>query len=88
MRSFGEARSPSPGHLAHALAGGVVDVPGALAAAQVGLGAADRLASPVQLVPEVPLHHLQVRHAQHVAVRVVAVRLDLRRVAPRVHRVR
>ena len=40
----------------------------------VGVGGIDRLAlRHPQLVLEVPLHLLQVRHAQHVAVRVVAV---------------
>ena len=60
------------GHLAHALARGVVDVLGRFRRA---VCCTTCCAGRQQLVAEVPLHHRQVRHASHVAVRVVGVGL-------------
>ena len=76
MRSSLTWPGGSFGHLAHALPAGVIDVPGALALMlhAVFVVGVHRLAlGHLQLVSEVPLHDLQLRHAQHVAVGVVAV---------------
>ena len=64
------------GDLAHALPASVVDVPRALGLMRDTLVIAgiDRLAARhLQLVLEVPLHDVQLRHAKHVAVDVVPV---------------
>ncbi len=60
------------GDLAHALATGIVDIVGRFRRA----AASDLTGTRRQLVLLVPAHQWQMRHADHIAMRVMAIRLD------------
>src|SRR5882724_3201717 len=67
------------GDFANPLAGGVIDIPGAFALTRGSIcirGIYSLALGHLQLVLEVPLHDLQLRHTGHIAVGVVPVTLS------------